>query len=67
MPRQTYEEKVKSTAKVNEKVLYKLAWTVHELEDLMKKIRGIVADMSSLIQSIQDPKFSEAECSKKAH
>ena len=53
----TYEEKVKSTAKVNEKVLYKLAWMVHELEDLIKKIRGIVADMSSLIQSIQDPKF----------
>ena len=53
----TYEEKVKSIAKVNEKVLYKLAWMVHELEDFMKKIRGIVADMSSLIQSIQDPKF----------
>ena len=55
----TYEEKVKSTAKVNEKVLCKLAWMVHELEDLMKNIRGIVADISSLIQSIQDPKFDQ--------
>ena len=27
------------------------------MEDLIKKIRGIVADMSSLIQSIQDPKI----------
>lgn len=53
----TYEEKVQSTTRVNEKVLFKLAWTVNDLEDLIKEIRVIVADISSLAQSCQDPKF----------
>lgn len=48
-----YEEKLLSQTTA-EKVLFKLAWTVKELEELTKEIGKIVADICSLLQSLQD-------------
>ncbi len=54
----TYEDKVKSTSKVPEKTLFKLAWQVQELEDLIKGLRKMVVDISTMSEKIQDEQYN---------
>ena len=47
--------KVKSTANVPQKKLFKLAWTVKEQEDLIHEIRQLIVDMTVLKERVDDP------------
>ena len=44
-----YEEKIKSSNRSQDKTLFKLAWQIHELEELIKEMRQIAVDLSTLI------------------
>ena len=44
-----YEEKIKSSNRSQDKTLFKLAWQIHELEELIKEMGQIAVDLSTLI------------------
>lgn len=50
-------KKVKSDATCPQKTLFKLAWTVKELEDLIHDIRQLVVDITTLKEKVTDPQY----------
>ena len=53
----SYIFKVKSTANIPQKTLFKLAWTVKEQEDLVSEIRQLTVDMTIVKERLDDPQF----------
>lgn len=48
---------MKATTKVAEKTLFNLAWKVEELEKLIKQMRNLIVNISSLVDKIQDEEY----------
>ena len=56
-----YEDKIKSSSKTQDKMLFKLAWQIQELEEITTDIRQLVVELKTCMERVQDIQYDICE------